>query len=102
MEQKEFLVSLCTRYKGQKNNPNYKDKIWEYERFWVEMSMKKNPDFSALLDAYIDAGLRTFNMYDDAPITLKAVLYNRFMQQAEGMASTGDFKRWYDTYYRKK
>ena len=99
---KDFFISLCQRYRGQRENPDPHDKVWDYERFWVEMSMLESPDFSKVLDDYIDAGLRTFNMYDDTPLTLNAILYNRFMQQAEGMASADDFKRWYDEYYRKK
>jgi hypothetical protein len=54
-----------------------------------------------MLDDYIDAGLAEFNAYDNTPVTLKAVLYNRFMQQAEGMAKPADFKCWYDTFYTK-
>ena len=61
--------------------------------------MKDCPDFGMQLEEYLRAGLRTFNMYDDTPLTLKAVLYNRFMQQAEGMATAEDFKRWYDRFY---
>ena len=61
--------------------------------------MKDSPDFGMFLDDYLSAGLRTFNMYDDTPVTLKAVLFNRFMQQAEGMAPAEDFKRWYDWFY---
>ncbi|MBR5774811.1 MAG: hypothetical protein IKY42_00915 [Bacteroidaceae bacterium] len=64
--------------------------------------MKGDPDFGKVLDDYLSAGLRNFNMYDDTPVTLKAILYNRFMQQAEGMASVDDFKRWYDTFYNTK
>ena len=61
--------------------------------------MKDCPDFGRLLDDYLSAGLRMFNMYDDTPVTLKAVLFNRFMQQAEGMARVEDFKSWYDRFY---
>ena len=61
--------------------------------------MKDNPDFGEFLDDYLRAGLRTFNMYDGTPITLKAILYNRYMQQAEGMAKVDDFKEWYNKFY---
>lgn len=61
--------------------------------------MKDCPDFGMQLEEYLRAGLRTFNMYDDTPATLKAVLFNRFMQQAEGLARVEDFKRWYDRFY---
>lgn len=101
-DNRSFLISLCQRYKGQKENPDPQDSVWRYERFWVEETMKDNPDFSQLLNDYLLAGLLEFNTYDDTPSTLKAVLYNRFMQQADGMASAEDFKRWYNTFYRKK
>ena len=100
--QKEFLIRFCKRYKGQENNPDPQDSVWRYELFWVEESMRENPYFGKFLDDYLSAGLRTFNEYDDTPVTLKAVLFNRFMQQAEGMASPEDFKRWYDEFYIKK
>ena len=61
--------------------------------------MKDCPDFGMQLDEYLRAGLRTFNMYDDTPVTLKAVLFNSFMQQDECMATAEDFKRWYDWFY---
>lgn len=61
--------------------------------------MKENPDFGKFIDDYLSAGLGTFNMYDDTSATLKAVLFNRFMQQAEGMATAEDFKEWYDRFY---
>lgn len=101
MADKTFLLRFCRHYKGQEHNPDPQDSVWRYERFWVEMSMSDTPDFSCQLDEYIEAGLTDFNSYDGTPLTLKAVLYNRFMQQAEGMASTDDFKRWYDTFYIK-
>jgi hypothetical protein len=101
MADKTFLLRFCRHYKGQKHNPDPQDSVWRYELFWVEESMKDNPDFSRMLDDYIDAGLAEFNAYDNTPVTLKAVLYNRFMQQAEGMAKPADFKCWYDTFYTK-
>ena len=93
------LIAVCRHYKGQSRNPDPQDCTWRYERFWVEETMKDSPDFGKFLDDYLSAGLRTFNMYDDTPVTLKAVLFNRFMQQAEGMARTEDFKDWYEMFY---
>ena len=84
MADKTFLLRFCRHYKGQEHNPDPQDSVWRYERFWVEMSMSDTPDFSRQLDEYIEAGLTDFNAYDGTPLTLKAVLYNRFMQQAEG------------------
>ena len=102
MADKKSLIKFCRNYKGEAKNPNPQNKVWDYERFWVEMSLKDDADFGGVLDEYLVAGLRTFNEYDDTPATLKAVLYNRFMQQAEGMATAEDFKKWYERYYRPK
>ena len=97
--EREEVIAFCRRYKGEVHNPDPQDSVWRYERFWVEECMKDCPDFGMQLEEYLRAGLRTFNMYDDTPVTLKAVLFNRFMQQAEGMATAEDFKRWYDWFY---
>lgn len=101
MADKNFLLSLCRYYKGEKKNPNPSNKLWEIENVWVTISMGKEPDFGNFLSEYLAAGLRTFNMYDDTPITLKAMLYNRFMQYADGMASVEEFKEWYNKVYVK-
>lgn len=93
------LIAFCRHYKGEENTPDPQGSIWRYERFWVEENMKDDPGFGKFLDDYLSAGLRTFNMYDDTLVTLKAVLFNRFMQQAEGMARVEDFKSWYDRFY---
>ena len=97
--EREELIAFCRRYKGEVRNPDPQDSVWRYERFWVEECVKDCSDFGMQLEEYLRAGLRTFNMYDDTPATLKAVLFNRFMQQAEGMATAEDFKRWYDRFY---
>ena len=50
-----------------------------------------------MLDEYISAGLSEFEMQDDTPVALKALLYNRFCHWQ--MADTASFKKWYrDTY----
>jgi hypothetical protein len=102
MVNKDFLLSLCRYYKGDKENPDPSNKLWEIESVWVAISMDKEKDFGNFLDEYLTAGLRTFNMYDDTPITLKAILYNRYMQQAEGMASIEEFKEWYNKFYKQQ
>ena len=99
MTNKEHLISLCKRYKGEEENPDPMDSIWRYEQFWVEMSASEHNDFGFIVERFDAAGLHDFHAEDNTPITLKAILYNRFMQQAEGMARVEDFKRWYDTYY---
>ena len=81
---KDELLKFCHYYNGQKTNPyTHSDKamLWDYERKWVE-DMSKEPDFSDYLSDYMDVGLRDFSMFDDVPITLKAMLFNRYAQSA--------------------
>lgn len=95
---KEELLKYCRYYKGQKNNP-YTDRkeeyLYIYERAWVELMMSNDDEIiSTLIDDYINAGLAHFSETDNVPITLKAVMYNRYAQHNE-MFKIDEFKNWY-------
>ena len=51
-----------------------------------------------MLEYYIRAGLSTFQMFDNTPITLKALLFNRYSHWT--MGDIDGFKEWYLTAYR--
>ena len=53
-----------------------------------------------ILKEYTDAGLSSFELYDGVPITLKAVLFNRYCKYAERVDIEG-FKELYRTTYIK-
>ena len=97
---KEDLTKLCRYYKGEKENPyknGNKALFWDYERVWIDLSVDKDEMLGNMLDEYISAGLSEFEMQDDTPVALKALLYNRFCHWQ--MADTASFKKWYcDTY----
>lgn len=109
MANKKDLIQFCRYYKGEEENP-YKDGdkayLWDYERVWVKETLAsyKNEDvsfFSPMLDEYLACGLREFEQMDDTPVTLKALLFNRYCHW-NGLPMVDcakSFKRWYNEFY---
>lgn len=108
MNNKANLTQYCSYYKGEKANPfegrsAEKSAFWNYERFWADTKMADDGEhvtpIDAMVDDYIRDGLRTFEQYDNVPLSLKAVLYNRYLQWNE--TPPDGFKQWYINKYRK-
>lgn len=97
---KEELLRFCRYYHGEDEPPkkiNHQEQaFWYTERHWVSM-MASEASFGDLLSRYIDAGLTHFNEKDDTPVTLKALLFNRFEQWNE----SDGFEDWYLNGYLK-
>jgi hypothetical protein len=95
MTEKE-LISFCKYYKGEKECPftdQNKSMFWFYECMWVNMTMKDSlcKDY---IEEYNYAGLASFNSDDGVPVSLKALLFNRFGKTSMGsLKETGDFFR---------
>ena len=53
-----------------------------------------------VLEDYIRCGLGDFSKFDDTPITLKAILFNRYTKYNE-MIDVDGFKNWYNKVYSK-
>lgn len=97
----EDLLKFCRYYHGEKDC-NSKDKdiqmLFKIEKMWVDRMLSKDSDFDALLDEYITFGLTSFSETDDVPVTLKALLFNRFNQYNDRI-DVDAFKTWYKRYY---
>lgn len=102
MEKKDFLP-FCRYYKGEKECPkDTKASFWEYEKKWIEFSIDKDDTLGDMLDEYIAAGLSEFEMRDGIPVTLKALLFNRYGHWLGGYGLIEDakaFKKWYRDSY---
>lgn len=97
---KKDLIQFCKYYQGEKECPyqGTNGVIWDWEKSWVELSVDDDKGaflLSSFLDEYIFCGMKDFQKYDDIPITLKALAFNRFNQWDEG----GDFKEFYKKYF---
>lgn len=100
----EDLLNLCKYYKGEDECPVELSRkgyatIWRYEKIWVE-----NPAFRNELDVktntnfyeYKQAGLIDFNVDDGVPVTLKALLFNRYRYWSGEYENVPEgFKQWY-------
>lgn len=103
---KKDLLPFCRYYKGEKERPKGVNELfWEYEKKWVEVS--KNPKegsnnfntASYWLDDYLRADLASFSNDDGVPITLKALLFNRY---THWMQTNDGFKKWYAENYKQE
>lgn len=84
------LTHLCIYYKGEKEYPFReadKQMFWLGEKWWTEQTELASDAgcerIAPILKEYTNAGLSNFEMYDGVPITLKAVLFNRYCKYAE-------------------
>ena len=106
---REELINLCRYYRGQKRNPYEGEKdanrsmLWFYESAWVTMSLQKEERegdgvLAEYLADYVNAGLRDFRIDDAIPMTLKALLFNRFLKGSMDSDPT-PFKTFFNKYY---
>lgn len=77
-------------------------KAWEYERWWVDNIQTTN--LESLVEEYNRHGCDGFEEDDGTPVTLKAVLWNRFYQDMERTETDSDsYKKWYlDDYHSRQ
>lgn len=100
----EFL-KVCRYYKGEEDCPfNDQDRsmLWFYERSWV-LDMENDRFEKSLIGDYIYVGLSGFANNDNTPLTLKALLFNRFCKGVYSMADAVEpFKNMYLKFYGEK
>lgn len=102
------LIDHCRYYKGEDNNPfdgkdPNKAMFWFYEKYWVDaknQSTKNNEAgrykknlISEYLTEYNNNGLANFSFNDNTPVTLKALLFNRYSHFS--MCDAEGFKKFY-------
>ena len=98
----KWLLDFCSYYNGEENTEadDISSMLWEYERVWV--MRLSNWDFSlGEGNEYIHYGLGDFNADDGVPITLKIILFNRYMHWSYGGTAEG-FKEWYLATYKNR
>ena len=98
---KEDLLKFCQYYHGE-NACKSTDKdvlmLFNIERMWIDRMTSEESDFEELLDEYVTFDLTEFRETDDVPVTLKALLFNRFSQYNDRI-DVDAFKTWYKKYY---
>ena len=103
------LLKYCRYYNGEKTCPpeiQAADKagLWDYENAWVHSEVIRDENGNCAREYRQDV-LPLFNEEDGTPMTLKALLYNRYTHWTGGYALKDDvscFKSWYNHFYLGK
>ncbi len=104
---REELINLCRYYKGEEENPyerkdNNKAMLWFYEQGWVIDTLRHGEEGGSCLEEYatdyISAGMVEFRRDDMIPMSLKALLFNRYMRGSMD-GNTEPFKKFFNKYY---
>lgn len=100
---KKDLFKLCRYYKGEDDCPfkeQNKSTLWFYERAWVFDMLKDSDNRSICITEYVRHGLGSFERFDNIPLSLKALLFNRYAKTSNSMTETVEpFKKFYKEYY---
>lgn len=98
---KQALINQCRYYKGEETCPEGfkkqgKEYLWFYEKKWVDL--KGNYDDPG---EYDENNLTLFEQDDDVPISLKKMLFNRYIQDVWSIKEAVPlFKTWYREQYK--
>lgn len=100
---KSDAIKFCRYYHGEDVCP-FRDEerstLWKIERAWAERMTAGNTEMiEEAVSEYVAYGLGEFQMRDGVPISLKALLFNRFCKYNERVDVDG-FKSFYMRYYK--
>ena len=103
MKEKD-LLHLCRYYKGgeliKETDPD-RQTFEKIEKGWLDTYNYRTDSteelISRVMEEYLLVGLGDFEKFDDTPITLKALLFNRFTKYNERIDVVA-FKKWYQKY----
>ncbi|KIA83645.1 hypothetical protein OA84_09165 [Kaistella solincola] len=96
------LYTFTRYYKGPGTEPgdneNNKRLIWEYEQLWAENEEERSNDHPRMQE-YMSDVLPLFNEDDGIPMSLKALLYNRYTHWLGGYALEDDVRKFREFLY---
>lgn len=104
----EKLFDYCRYYKGENECPFDDDRhlFWFYEKKWCDNARFRRDDNSnPNIKFYNDFGLHNFEQNDGTPISLKALLFNRYYYWNDISLledGTEPFEQFYKNEYKKR
>ena len=106
LTQRQFLLSQCRYYNGESEPPRSLpegcDLMWGYERNWVLWSLKNGPMMEQFQRMIEEFHLENKDG-DKTPLTMKAMLLNRYLHWCGAYASIEEtlkhFEKWYMDHY---
>ena len=104
MKDSKTYIQYCRYYHGEETCPESikqlpaGEGIWFYEMKWVEFKLN-GKDFQLWLDEYNAYGMSDFSTHDGVPVSLKAILFNRYYKDGFMERGGEHFRQWYlETY----
>ena len=94
-------------YKGEQINPyegkdQNKAMLWFYERY-NQLAIENTKSLSEYISDYIRVGLSNFEESDNVPLTLKALLFNRFAKGCQSLQEAIEpFEEFYVRFYKEE
>lgn len=110
MNKKDLATAHCRIYRGEEVCPiktvSRERTLWFWEKNWVEHTLDAQKDedsngmkvLSLYFNEYMASGLTEFRNMDGVPVSLKALLFNRYCDVGDHIDPKG-FKQWYETEY---
>jgi len=101
-EYKQGYLMSCRYYKEDKDDYSPQEQsIAKMEKAWIDAELSDNSTFiDTCIKEYNLCGLKEFEISDNVPIRLKAVLFNRFCKFNERI-DVAEFKEFYTSIYKK-
>lgn len=98
---KDPYLKYCRYYDGvdYKNAGAEKELLASYEEAWVRMQIAEVDHIQSMLNEYVAYGQEFFNMDDGVPISIKALLWNRYMHWGGNPNDLYGFRSWYKREY---
>ena len=93
MSENTALLHYTGYYKGEKQCPEScpHPNIWTYEKMWVEKEEERDENDGRVREYKQDV-LPLYNEDDGIPLTLKALLYNRYSHWVGGYSLESDVR----------
>lgn len=123
-ENSRWLLDFCGYYNGEEEDPfqallNEKERsgradlseeeakrlktssmFWYYEQCWVKFTLNWECG-RCYYGPYLRDGLEDFLKDNGTPMTLKAIMHNRYFHWSGGYSSVEEFKEWYIENYER-
>lgn len=94
---KAELLKCCRHYKGFESDEEL-SLMGSYEKIWIQKMIDDREFLKQNNNMYIEFGLETFSLDDGVPLSLKAILFNRYMHWCYG-GTVESFKTFYFEHY---
>ncbi len=104
MKDADKYIQSCRYYHGEENCPESikqlpaGEGIWFYEKRWVEFNLE-GEDHQPDIDEYNAYGMSDFSTDDGVPVSLKALLFNRYYRGGYVEVGGASFRKWYHETY---